>query len=75
MIIRWMTDGELEDEHSEFFVVKTSSENYWRDSHELRLQYIYMPIELFKYFSPCNITSIIIIDIGFDIVGRTSWNF
>jgi hypothetical protein len=36
MIIRWMTDGELEDEHGEFFIVKTLSENYWYDSHELR---------------------------------------
>lgn len=40
MIIRWMVDGELEDEHGEFFIVKTSPENYWHDSHELRLQYI-----------------------------------
>jgi len=37
MILRWMKDGEIEDEHGDFFIVKNSSESYWNNSHALRL--------------------------------------
>lgn len=37
MIIRWMKDGEIEDEHGEFFIVENPSKSYWNNSHALRL--------------------------------------
>lgn len=37
MILRWMIDGKIEDKHGEFFIVENSSENYWNNSHALRL--------------------------------------
>jgi len=32
-----MIDGEIEDKHGEFFIVENLSENYWNNSHTLRL--------------------------------------
>lgn len=37
MILRWMKDGEIEDEHGDFFIVENSSTSYWNNSHALRL--------------------------------------
>eukprot|EP00102_Acyrthosiphon_pisum_P013929 XP_008183718.2 PREDICTED: gamma-tubulin complex component 3 homolog [Acyrthosiphon pisum] len=35
MILRWMTGGEIEDEHGDFFIVENLSESYWNNSHAL----------------------------------------
>ncbi|KAL4132123.1 hypothetical protein QTP88_009332 [Uroleucon formosanum] len=35
MILRWMTDGEIEDEHGDFFIVENLSESYWNNSYAL----------------------------------------
>lgn len=32
-----MKDGEIEDEHGDFFIIENSSESYWNNSHALRL--------------------------------------
>jgi len=40
MILRWMTDGEIEDEHGDFFIAENLSESDWNNSHTLRFNFI-----------------------------------
>ncbi|XP_022162682.1 gamma-tubulin complex component 3 homolog [Myzus persicae] len=35
MILHWMKDGEIEDEHGDFFIIENSSESYWNNRHAL----------------------------------------
>lgn len=37
-----MTDGEIEDEHGDFFIVENLSESYWNNSYALRFNFIKM---------------------------------
>jgi len=39
-----MIDGEIKDKHGEFFIVENLSENYWNNSHTLRLMKYVMKI-------------------------------
>lgn len=52
MIVRWMADGELEDDYGEFFIVENSSENYW-NSHTLRSVNRFNTNYIITYYTWC----------------------